>query len=329
MQSDERIATALRALARPIAEFRAALAGAVTQARTWLDAASIDAPGRTARAARELGEFAAGRIDPVRFGESFAAAPAATPQDRARVERALSVLDAVLAEGDDAFVVTVQTGESLARAVEDALSRIGRAFGAMMVAELVRSRRYVPTEHDALLYTFAFRAWTRDERRFAPPLVVSVDGSDLQVGGLADFTDGRVKIVLVVRGACAPAPLVRLITPGTLVLQTVDETGLDRVATADGPAIAAMVPDGSALFLHDPSAGREPWQRISVWGEARSPVKALGGTSAWHMAEDLRQLGALATAPVAGPAATLNGPATTPDTTERLARWLLGQADVA
>lgn len=327
MQSDTRITTALGALARPIGEFRAALAAAVTQARAWLDAVSLDAPGRRARAARELGEFAAGRIDAGRFGELLAPASGATPQERARVERALAELDAVLVEGDDAFVVTVQPGASLARAVEDALSRIGRAFGAMLTVELVRGHRYVAADHDGLLQAFPFRAWTRDERRFAPPLVVSVDGSDLQAGGLSEFTDGRVKIVLVVRGACAPAALVRLITPGTLVLQTRDETGLDRVAASDGPAIAAMVPEGSALFLHDPSAGREPWQRLSVWGDAQPPVRAMHGTSAWHMAEDLRQLSALATAPLSGSTPAQKS-TSGPDTTERLAQWLLNQADV-
>jgi hypothetical protein len=313
------------ALVRPISEFRAALASAATQARAWLDAISIDAPGRRARAARELGEFAAGRLDTGRFGELFASTSGATPEERTLVERALDVLDAVLVEGNDAFVVTVPRGASLARAVEDALSRIGRGCGAMRVLELVRGHRYVAAEHDSLLDNFPFRAWTRDERRFAPPLVVSVDGSDLQAGGLAEFTDGRVKLVLVVRGACAPAALVRLITPGTLVLQTADETGLDRVAMSDGPAIAAMVPEGSALFLHDPSAGREPWQRISVWGDAQPPVRAMGGTSAWHMAEDLRQLSALATAPVSG---SSPASATGTDTTERLAQWLVNQANV-
>lgn len=329
MQSDDRIATALTALARPIAEFRATLASAVAQGRAWLDAVSTDAPGRVDRAARELGEFAAGRIAPQQFAAIFSHSSGTTPEARLRVERALAVLEAILAEGDEAFLVNVERGGSLARAVESALTRIGRAFGAMLVVELVRGHRYIPAEHDALLDAFAFRSWTRDERRFAPPLIVSVDGADLHVGGLAEFTDGRVKIVLVVRGACAPAALVRLITPGTMVLQTADVTGLDRVALADGPAVAAMVPEGSALFLHDPSAGREPWQRIRMWGEATTPLASLGGTSAWHMAEDLRQLGALAAAPIGGANGALSGPTVAPDTTERLARWLIGQADVS
>jgi hypothetical protein len=330
MPSDERIATALGTMARPIAEFRAALASAVAQARRWLDAVSIDAPARTRRAAHELGEFAAGRINPVQFGETFAFSSGAAPEERAAMEQVVLVLDAILAEGDDAFFIDVAPGESLARAVDDALARLGRAFGAIRMAELVRGHRYgAPPSVDAsLLDHLPFRAWTRQERRLAPPLVVSVDGADVHAGGLAEFTDGRVKIVLVVRGECAPAALVRLITPGTLVLQTVDATGLAGVAAADGPAIAAMVPDTAARFQHDPTAGREAWQRISVWGDAKAPARALGGSSAWHMAEDLRQLAALASAPT-GTTGAPPGAAAAPDTTERLARWLLGQADVA
>ncbi len=76
--------------------------------------------------------------------------------------------------------------------------------------------------------------------------MVAVDGSEVHAGALAEFADGREKLVLVVRGASAPAPLARCITPGTLVLQTDDGRGLDRVAAFDGPAIAAIVPEGAA-----------------------------------------------------------------------------------
>ncbi len=119
----------------------------------------------------------------------------------------------------------------------------------------MRGGRYRPAEHDSLLDAAEFRAWNKAERRFAPPLVVEVDGADLHAGALLDFADGREKIVLVVRGAMPPAPLVRCITPGTFVLQTVDGTRPRPLAAFDGPAIAALVPEGAAVFLHDPGAG--------------------------------------------------------------------------
>ncbi|MFN8574871.1 MAG: hypothetical protein U0132_22655 [Gemmatimonadaceae bacterium] len=327
MPSDDRIQLALRALERPIAEFRAALAGALAQANSFLAAQRTDPSTRADIASRELGSFANGRLDAAKFSALFASAGTLAPEHVAQVERAVKVLDEVLAQGEDLFQVDVPSGTVLSTAVGEALARIGRAFGAMLLVELVRGDRYQAAEHDGLLDRLDFRAWTRDERRFAPPLVVGVDGADLHVGGLADFTDGRQKIVLVVRGDGAPAALARLITPGTLVLQTTDGAGLDRVATADGPAIAAIVPDTAAQFLHDPRGGKEPWQRFTVWHLPEAPRKALGGASVWQMGEDLRQLAALAAAPSVEPATSGGLVAAGPATVDRLAQWLLGQTE--
>jgi hypothetical protein len=214
--------------------------------------------------------------------------------------------------------------------VGTALAEAGRAFGAVVLAELARGGRYRAADHDRLLDPLAFRDWNRAERRFAPPLVVSVDGADLNAGALADFCDGREKLVLVVRGPSAPAALARLITPGTLVLQTQDRAGLDRVVAYEGPSVAALVPEGAARFLHDPTAGREPWQRLSVAFLPEAPRRALGGFSAWQMAEDLQQLATLARTPFAIP--TLGGGDGTPalggpEAVERLAAWLLSRSD--
>jgi hypothetical protein len=327
MPSDDRVTVALGALARPIAEFRAALAGALTQASAYLASQRTDPAAQEARFERELGLFAGGRLDAHRFAAHFATPNTLAPGNAERIERAVQVLEDVLAQGEDLFLVNVEPGGSLARSVEEALSKIGRAFGAILTVELVRGNAYRPAEHDGLLDRLAFRVWTRDERRFAPPLVVTVDGADLHAGGLADFTDGREKIVLVVRGPCAPAALVRLITPGTLVLQTSDGTGLDRVATTDGPAIAAMVPDGAARFLHDPLGGKDSWQRLTVWHAPPAPKRALGGSSAWQMGEDLRQLGALSAAPLGAATHAGSVPAGA-DTVDRLAQWLLSQSDL-
>ncbi len=330
MPSDDRTQLALKTLERPIAEFRAALAGAWAQANTYLAGQRMDPATRAATASRELGVFALQHLDPAKFAALFASAGALTPEQVARVERAAKVLEGMLAQGEDLFQVDVPSGASLSAVVGDALAQIGRAFGAMLLVELVRGDRFQAAEHEGLLDRLDFRAWTRDERRFAPPLVVHVDGADLQVGGLADFTDGRQKIVLVVRGDCAPAALARLVTPGTLVLQTTDETGLDRVATTDGPAIAAIVGAAAARFLHDPRGGKEPWQRFTVWHLPDAPKKSLGGASVWQMGEDLRQLAVLSAVPVGGDSpdrgtTVSSGPATV----DRLAQWLLGQSVAA
>jgi len=198
----------------------------------------------------------------------------------------------------------------------------------VVLAEVVRGGRYRAAEHDRLLDPMEFRAWSKAARRYAPPLIVSLDGADLHAGALSDYADGREKIVLVVRGASAPAPLARCITPGTFVLQTTDGTGLDRVAAFDGPAVAAVMPEGAAVFLHDPAGGREPWQRLTVRTLGEAARRALGGISAWQLTEDRTLLADLGRTPFTIP---VSGGTAAPavgaeDAVDRIATWLLGQS---
>jgi hypothetical protein len=328
MPSDPRVQLALDRLARPIGEFRAAVAGALEQAEAVMAAEEPDEAAHLSRLAAELGEFARHRLDVARFASVAVVSAPMSVTHRDRLQRAIDVLRDVLDRGVALHYVDVPPGASLTAAVDGALARAGRAFGAVLAIELLRGGRYEPSKHDGLLDHLAFRTWTKAERRYAPPLVVHVDGTDLHIGGLADFLDGREKLVLVVRGASPPAPLVRLITPGTMVLQTADETGLDLVATTGGTAIAALVPAEAALFLHDPSQGREAWQRLSVWRLPPEPRAALGGLSAWQMQEDLKQLAVLASGGSAGGGAAAPEVAPGPEAVDVLARWLLGQADL-
>lgn len=328
---DPRVRVALDALASPIAEFSAAIAGALAQAEAVLADATSDPDARAVRSRAELGVFAEGRIDPRAFAALFSRVAPADAAARAALARAVSVLRSMVDRGAQLFAIEVPAGGDLGAVVGAAFEQVGRAFGAIQLAELVRSGRYHAEAPDPLLAASDFKRWNRAERRFIPPLVVSVDGADLHAAALTDFCDGRAKLVLVVRGSCAPAPLVRLITPGTFVVQTVDRAGLDRLASYQGPAVAALVPQGAARFLHDPAGGREPWQRLSVLELPEPPRRALGGFSAWQMAEDLQQLATLARTPFAIPApgggegtAALGGP----DAVERLAAWLLSRSDL-
>ena len=328
MPSDARFAAALSAMARPIAGFRAILQGALTQAESFRAEQAADSSERARRAAGELGRFAAGRIDPARFAGLFPAVRAADPAAIAALDRAIAILRAITAEGDEAFLVDQPHGARLGTTIGDALAQFGRAFGAVILTELIRGGRYQAAEHDRLLDPHEFRSWSRAERRYAPPLIVSLDGADLQGGALGDYADGNEKLVLVVRGDAAPAPLARCITPGTLVLQTTDGSGLDRVADVDGPAIAAVMPEGAAVFLHDPAGGRESWQRLTVRSLGELPKRAVGGTSTWQMAEDRNLLADLARTPFAipgehGSAAPAIGAG---DAVDRVAAWLLGQS---
>ena len=161
--------------------------------------------------------------------------------------------------------------------------------------------------------------------------MASVGGGDLRVGGLADFLDGGQKIVLVVDGECAPAPLARLITPNTLVIQTDNAEGLARLASWPGPAVAALVPASSARFVHDPAGGSETWHRLTLQHLPEAPRTAVGGLSPAQQAEDLRQLAALSTAPKASPPAEMPAGAAPPtaDPVDHLAAWLLQQANLS
>jgi len=338
MPSDERLAPVHEVLRPRRDAFRAALAATAEQIRAFLrEQRAAPSNGRGARLASELGAFGADRIDVTRLASVFHAGATLDPATNTAVERAAATLTALAAEGGLPDEVDVPSGGDLRRATGEALANVGRAFGAVRAFELARAggRRVedVAPEADGLPYA----RWSRGERRLAPPLVVTVDGADLRAECLAEFLDGSQQIVLVVRGACAPAPLVRLITPGTLVLQTADATGLDRLAACEGPAIAALVPDTAARFTHDPAGGPDPWDRLAVaFVPERAPRMAMGGASASQQGEELRLLRVLAARPAVVPAAadagTQVGTAPTApaeDPAGRLAAWLLAQADLS
>jgi hypothetical protein len=231
-------------------------------------------------------------------------------------------------------VVDVPAGGDLRAGVARALADLGRAFGAVRTFEVARSGGRRAGEAAAALDGFPYARWSRGERRAAPPLVVAVDGADLRAGVLAEFLDGAQKIVLVVRGPCAPAALVRLVTPGTFVLQSADGTGLDRFAEWGGPGIAALVPDTAARFAHDPAGGAAAWQRLSVAHLPEGdPRISVGGASGAQQAEELRQLRMLAARPEAPPGAVavpVAGAAPqAADPADKLAAWLLSQVDLS
>ena len=328
MLSDPRLQQALVALAQPIAEFRAIIDDAISQSDAFIAAQRASAPQRAERAAVSLGRFADGRIDAAGFAALFPPTATASPVAIAALEQALTLLRDVRKRGNDLFVVDVPPGRRLGAELDHALAEVGSAFGAVVLAEVVRGGRYTP-EHAQLLQSREFRSWNKTERRFAPPLVVLVNGTDLQSGAIMDFVDGREKIVLVVCGVSPPTPLARCITPGTFVLQTVDGSGLDRMAAFNGPAVAAIVPEGAALFVHDPDGGKDPWQRMTVTFTPAAPKKSVGGQSLWQMKEDLQVIAELAATPFNvpavgnGAAAPASGAA---DAAEKIAAWLVGQA---
>ena len=336
----ERLAdAALAAVARQREAFRSALALTLDQVRNELDVQDAREDGTGARAAAELGRFAADRIDPERFAALTSASASEDDSWLEPAQRALETLRAVKDRGDGLFGTLVETGGDLYAEVDRALADAGRAFGAARLFELARAGKYVAAEHDPMLAAFPFRRWSAAERAKAPPLIVEVDGRDLVVGGLAGFLDGTLKLVLVVRGASPPAPLVRLVTPGILVLQTSEALELELVGKTAGPAIAALVPEEAGSFLHQPAAGGARVEVRHIPEE--EPKRGLGQISAFQQAEELGLLAALAASAAeagGGPgAATAPGsaagiedvPQRPAEPVDKLAAWLLKQADLS
>jgi hypothetical protein len=317
----------LRSLAGPIGAFRSAVALTLEQVRGFL-ASQEPAAGREGPPEKAfLGAFAAGRIDVERFGSLLARAPAVDAFSIQRIEDACEVLREI--EGSRIGEVHAEPHGDLRDTVARALANVGRAFGAARVFELARSGRYREADHGAFVDAFAFHRWSRAERLVAPPLVVHVDGRGLRAESLAEFLDGAVKIVLRISGESPLVPLVRLITPGTFVLQTKDAAGIDRLAAWSGPGIAAVVPEGAALFLHDPALGQDPWDRLRVDSMPEPGRIPKGGRSVRQEAEEVRQLGALATRPPEPPhTGVALAPAVSDEPADRLAAWLLAQADL-
>lgn len=337
MPFDERSRRVLRALGAASRPFHAAVVAAAEEVRGYVQAQSpgADGAGAEGTAVAALGAFGANRIDAGRFATLLRPTRTLESTDRVRLQWALDRIQETASGLEELMLLEVREGWSLRDAVAQRLSRIGRAFGAAQAVELLRSGRFARGRDEALLDEFPFTRWTRAERRIAPPLVVEINGGDLLAGGLAELLDGSVRVVLLVDGECPPAPLVRLITPGTLVVQTRDERELERVTASPGPAVAALVPAGAAEFVHDPAGATLP-ERLTVTHLPREAARRpCGRQSARQQAEELAQLAALA-AVAAAPAARgavdggANGasaPGAAPgDATELLAGWLLRQA---
>ncbi len=162
--------------------------------------------------------------------------------------------------------------------------------------------------------------------------MVDIDGGDLRAASLAEFIDGRQRILLVVEGECPPAPLVRLIAPGTFVLQTHDGSGLDRLAAWQGPGIAALVPDCAVQFVHDPAAGAASWERLQILSvPERPPRRPVSGLSVAQQIEEMDLLQSLAARPAGAAAAAspAGAAAAAADPADRLATWLLSQVDLS
>jgi hypothetical protein len=127
----------------------------------------------------------------------------------------------------------------------------------------------------------------------APPLVMEVDGQDFSGDQLAGFIDGNVRIIVVIRDASTPVPLARLVTPGVLVIQSSRVESLATLAGCEGPAVAALVPESAAQFIHDPRGGSALKDRLRIDHLPEPPTRPLGPRSVWQQREELAHLSVL------------------------------------
>ena len=295
MPSDARVTRALEAVALRVAPFRAAMSAARDDMRQYLDEHRARGRDRADAAATALGPFASGRIDVERFGFVLTDGRALADDSASCIAQCIATLDELLERDVGLFAHAAGGEEPLCRTVERAFTDIGRAFGASRVFRAVKAGTYDAARHAPLLAGVPFARWSRTERELVPPLVIEIDGADLRAEHLAEYLDGAAKIVLIVNGDSSPAPLVRLIAPRTLVMQTTDPEMLARVTAWAGTAIAAVLRETSARFVHDPSAGDRLEDRLSIeFLPTEAPRSALGWRSAAQQAEERDQLAALA-----------------------------------
>lgn len=326
---DAMIQGAIEAVREPAETFHSALARAVEDLHSFLARhRASDAPQDLAAA--ELGAFGEGRVDAKRFAALIAPPKTIGASDLLYVERALEILTAAGARGTDLLKAHVHRGGSLRETVEGALAQTGQVFGVMRrIAPLLDGGGAV-VDGDGLPQAYPFALWTRSERAAAPPLLVELEGSDINAAGLSEFLDGAQKVVLVVSGMSPPAPLAPLISPGVLVMQTQDPTDLRRLGGIVGPAIAALGEEGLVPFVHDPTAGSCYADRLTVGDiPAAGELQALS----FRQLQDVEHLRELAAARREAPPGDRGVEPVTAgqpeaDPVDRLAGWLLQQANL-
>jgi hypothetical protein len=329
MQSDPRLEKALLSVAAERNAFRTAVAATLEQVRTMLAGADVE-QDRVQRASAQLGWFADGRINGQRFADFFGTTSTLPAQHLVQIRYARHLLNETLMLGDDLHHVSVENDGDLGGAVRAALAALGRVFAAAHMINALREGRHADDLDPPLLAPLAPAYWTRAERALAPPLVVEVQGADLRPGGLEEMLQGAQKIVLLVSGEAPPAALVRLISPGVLVVQTTDLADLARLTVFDGPAVAAVLPEGAARFVWEPGVngrGRLVVQQLPKV----EPRRRIGRITAFQQTEELRWLQRLSSDFALAEeraSATVASASSAIEPGDQLAAWLLRQVEL-
>ncbi|MFH1762800.1 MAG: hypothetical protein ABIF09_01290 [Gemmatimonadota bacterium] len=330
MPSDERIAQSLDALSAAREFFTSSVAMSAEEVRGILERERGANENPQVKLAHELGPFAAGRIDLDRLAPFVGANQRMDEGKRARIQAAYEALVQLKKAGNGVFTAKVPLDGYLRGTLFSALGKVGVAFGAARSVEWALHDLANPEGVEDALERFPPNLWNKAERACSPPIVIEVEGQDLRAASLGELLEGSQKIVLVVNGPAAPAPLVRLITPGVTVIQTDDPAELAALAASPGPGVAALMPAGAAKFSHLPGRGKGLNGRLEVkYLPEQEPRRALGAISAFQQVEELRQLASLTASveAVAVVSSEAGNGAPVVDEAGQLASWLIHQAN--
>jgi hypothetical protein len=330
MPSEDRIAQALKALSDAKEFFVSSVAMSAEEVRGILERERGVNENPQVKLAHELGPFAAGRIDLERLAPVIGVNETLGEEKRGQIQSAFEALMDLKKAGDEAFTAKVPLDGYLRGTVFSALGKVGVAFGAARSVEWALHDIAPPEGVEDVLERFPPNLWNRAERGCSPPMVIEVEGQDLRVASLGELLEGSQKIVLVVNGPAAPAPLVRLITPGVTVIQTDDPAELSALAASPGPGVAALMPEGAAKFTHVPGEGKCLKERLDVkYLPEKEPKRALGAISAFQQVEELRQLASMTASVEAMATAEAEAGSGAPpmDEAGQLASWLIHQAN--
>lgn len=322
MPSEERSALALQAIRPRIDMFHAALTVTANQVKGLLAGTGSAEDDQSA----SLGKFAQGKMDLDKFASFTRKAPGMSPEVEAPVRAAEKVLNSLLAEGDNLFVVKVADGKGLGHSLSVRLAHIGRAFAAARIIELAKNGAYKEDKHAESLMRFPYAVWNSSERSVTPPLLVEVSGQDFKPSAIVPLLDTNMKIVFNVSGDAPAAGLSRVISPGVFVQQETSDNSLDAFSAFKGIAVAAYLPTTAVSFVHDPLSGSTIYDHfISLTFPKEVRKRHIGGISPAQQAEDYTLLESLSVPPelMAPEAAAAADPA------GKLSAWLLGQTNLS
>ena len=147
MPSDATALEALPFVSDAIAAYQARVAAVADRIDNYL--AANDEAGSDG-VDEQLGEFAAGRIDMERFSALWEEREALDQSERTVLAHAHDLLRDIATRPADYFITNLPTGARLTAALAHAFADLGRCFGAMMIAEMVRTGRFRTEDFDLL-----------------------------------------------------------------------------------------------------------------------------------------------------------------------------------